>query len=44
MVRLQKMELDIKLKLQHMISYPHLPRTVFYKLVPKICRLKFTYS
>lgn len=26
-----------------MISYSHLPGTVFYKLVPKIYRLKFTY-
>lgn len=44
MVWLQKKELEMKLKLQQMISYSHLPGTVFYKRVPRICRLKFTCS
>jgi len=41
---LKEKELEMKFKSQQMISYSHLPRTVFYKLVPKIGRLKFTYS
>lgn len=39
MVWLQKKELEMKLKSQHMISYSQLPGTVFYKLAPKIVDL-----
>lgn len=44
MVLLEKKELEMKLKLHQAISYSHLRGTIFYKIVLKICRLKFTYS